>query len=276
MADSGSRPTIKFLRARLLLDDVRSLTRGWYFRTAPVRKADRPADGEQYTLSEIAIPIRWKEGLKEVNYSRIHNMGLGCQLVNGTILRPGEVFSLRRFLGPASETQGFRKGPMFVRGRLTYVPGGGACLVSTLLFNVALMANLPILEKHNHSTDFWGEDRFIGLGLDATYVYGRKDLKFRNAHGADIRILAELTEGTERWLRCRLVSSKPLVEPVTIETEVLQELRPKADRESSGATAEEKPYRKGWVVRTTRSVAKADGQAVNYAKLETYKPYFLS
>jgi len=276
MAANRNKPLIKFLRARLLLDDARSLLRGWYFRQ--VSPGDQLQGGiagdlNEIVLSQISIRLKWKDELKEFNHGRFHNMNLGCRIVNGTIIPPGHVFSLRRFLKGATEEQGFMAGPMFIRGRTEFVPGGSACLISTLLFNVALLANLEILEKHNHSTDMWGEERFIDLGLDATYVYGRKDFKFRNTHGADIRIAAEMN-GYD--LVCRLVSSKPIEGTATIETETLEELYPQGSAESRSLTEPTRPYRKGCVVRTKRTVRCESGSSkTTYVKVETYKPFYL-
>ncbi|QMV43281.1 VanW family protein [Cohnella cholangitidis] len=275
MSENRAKPLIKYLGARLLLDDARSVMRGWYFRFSKLRKAEGQTARNECLLSEINIQMKWRDDLKEINHSRFHNMGLGCDLVNQVTVRSGEVFSLRRYFMGTTEEQGFRRGPMFVRGRIEYVAGGGACLISTLLFNAALQANLAILEKHNHSTDLWGEERFIGLGLDATYAYGRKDLKFKNTHGADIRIETEFRE--DLMLSCRLISTKPLTCTVSIATEVVRELHPEdagSDRDSDG---NRRPYRKGWIVRTERKVSGeklADRQ--NYVKKEMYKPFYIA
>ncbi|QJD87261.1 VanW family protein [Cohnella herbarum] len=275
MSEVRTKPLIKYLGTRLLLDDAHSVLRGWYFRFSKLRKAEALNTDSDCTLSEIIIQMKWREDLQEVNHSRFHNMGLGCELVNHVIVRSGEVFSLRRYFGGTTEEQGFRKGPMFVRGRIEYVAGGGACLISTLLFNAALRANLAILEKHNHSTDLWGEERFIGLGLDATYLYGRKDLKFKNTHGADIRIEIGLSR-EDLMLHCRFVSSKPLPYTVSVISEVLQELHPEAVVDGGDLSEDNRPYRKGWVVRTERTVIEEGlPNSKTYSKEESYKPFYL-
>jgi vancomycin resistance protein YoaR len=275
MTGSRKKPSIKFLRTRLLLDDIYSVIRGWYFRMPPGKVQSSAEFLDGHVLSEINIKMKWRDDLKEINHSRFHNMGLGCQLVNQVMLRPGEVFSLRRFFGGTTEEQGFQKGPMFIRGRIDYIAGGGACLISTLLFNAAMKSNLRILEKHNHSTDLWGEERFIELGLDATYVYGRKDLKFKNTHEASIYIVTELSMD-DLMLSCRFISPKPLSCRVSVMSEVLQELRP-TDNPVPVAPAEERPYRKGWVVRTKRMTNENENNPgkITYTKKELYKPFLL-
>jgi len=273
---------IKFLRARLLLDDLRCLLRGSYFRLVrPGRNSSgESADGAAMdrVLGEIRIRMKWREDLGEHNIGRFHNMAHGCRILDGTVVLPGQVFSLRRFLGGATEEQGFKAGPMFVRGRTEMVTGGGSCLISTLLFNAALQANLAIEEKHNHSTDMWGSERFIALGLDATYVYGRKDLKFRNTHGADIRIEAAMDE-EKLELRCRFVSAEPLPEEVTIGTEIVEELHPAETSGQEGGDARTRPYRTGWIVRTIRTTGSAERPGApgrcTYVRQERYRPFYL-
>jgi len=229
----------------------------------------------EHVLGEIRIRMKWRGGRGGENIGGVYKMAHGCRIVDGTVVRPGRVFSLRRFLGAATGEQGFKAGPMFVRGRTEMVTGGGSCLISTLLFNAALQANLAIEEKHNHSTDMWGSERFIALGLDATYVYGRKDLKFRNTHGADIRIEAAMDED-KLELHCRFVSAKPLPAEVTIGTEIVEELHPVPASDA----APMRPYRKGWIVRTIRTSGGGEGATeeagrCTYVRQERYRPFYL-
>lgn len=276
-----ARTAIRFLKLRLLLDTIHSLCRGWLFRITGRKAPERPGNAS-HLLAEMSLAIAWREELADVNYSRIHNMGLGCELVNQVVLKPGEIFSLRRFIGAATEEQGFQKGPMFIRGRTEFAAGGGICLISTLLFNAALKANLRILEKHNHSTDFWGEDRFIDLGLDATYVYGRKDLKFKNTHHGAIWVQAWLSRES-LMLHCQFYSDQAPSAEVAIATKVLEELAPPA--EADRPDGQQRAYRKGWVVVTERQIRQAlrhaepqqaSAPTTTYRKKERYKPYYLS
>lgn len=253
---------VRFLRLRLLLDDLYSLLRGWLFYMS-TETAETSLDiSEWHNLSDVFIKINWREELGDVNHSRIHNMSLGCQLTNRLLLRPGEVLSLRRIFRDTTAEQGFLAGPIFMHGQTGFIIGGGTCLISTLLFNAALHAGMDILEKHNHSTDLWGSDRFIDLGLDATYVYGRKDLKFRNSHRGEALFLTELCP-KELMIRCRVYSPLPLPEEISVLTDIEVELHPEDRRE---------PYRPGWIVRCKRVLG--DGR-VTYQKRETYRPYIL-
>ena len=65
-------------------------------------------------------------------------------------------------------------------------PAGGMCQVSSTLYNVALLANLEITERHPHSRRV----SYVPLDKDATIFYPDLDLKFINNTPNDIKIKA--------------------------------------------------------------------------------------
>ncbi|WP_373232914.1 VanW family protein [Cohnella sp.] len=266
------RSKVRWLTARLFLDNLNSLLRGWLFRIArPDQASSDLVQPDWVLLSESLIQVKWREEMKELNESRFYNMRAGCERVDSIRLKPGQVFSLRRFFGAASEAQGFQAGPVFMNGSLTFSEGGGVCVVASLLFDAAFKANLAILEKHNHSTDLWGEERFIHLGGDATYVYGRRDLKFRNTHRGDIHLRTEF-DRDKLQLTCRIYSPQALEYTVRRESAVLEEIAP---ADTSKALSNEWNIRKGWVVLTRRYARVRGGQEVlSYEKKEIYNPFF--
>jgi len=219
-------------------------------------------------LSESIIQISRWEGRDEINACRFHNMYTACALLDGVLLEPNQVFSLRRFFKNTSGKLGFQKGPVIINGEVTFANGGSVCAVASLIFDAALKANLSILEKHNHSTDMWGESRFIHLGGDATYVYGRRDLKFRNSHNGDIIVRTDFDYDSST-LTCRLYSPVPLAGTVRVDNEMLQEILP--------PTQEGHKYRNGCIVWTRRYLCSAlEQERLTYSKKEVYQPFRLS
>ena len=61
------------------------------------------------------------------------------------------------------------------------------CQISSTLYNVALLANLEITERHAHSRRV----NYVPADKDATIYYGSLDLKFINNTDSDIKITAE-------------------------------------------------------------------------------------
>ena len=94
----------------------------------------------------------------------------------GVVIQPGEVLSFDEVTGPRTAAQGYYLAPMYIRSRIELSPAGGACQVSTTLYNAALLAGLEIVEREPHSRPC----SYVPYGRDATVAWGAVDLKFRN------------------------------------------------------------------------------------------------
>src|SRR5206468_8402950 len=124
--------------------------------------------------------------------NRIHNVHLMADYIDGTIVKPGRVFSFNREVGPRTTGRGFLEGQMIV-GSLTLPSiGGGVCQTATTLFNNAFDLGLPVLERHNHGYYL----SHYPLGRDATVSWGGPDLKFRNDLDHAILIKTSYTDST--------------------------------------------------------------------------------
>ncbi len=121
-----------------------------------------------------------------------HNITLAADYLKGTVTQPGEVFSLNRSIGWRSAQRGFKSGPIYYGGRISSTIGGGVCKIASVIYNVAVLANQEIIERHPHSMTV----PYVPPGQDATISYGTKDFKFRNITGAPILIWAQNTGGT--------------------------------------------------------------------------------
>jgi len=136
------------------------------------------------TTDELAAArIRLTQPIKK-NYlfeNKLHNLQLASGKVSSVVVQPNEVFSYWRLVGAPNKANGYRKGRNLINGELKEDYGGGLCQLSGILYHLALLAQLEILERHHHSMDIYTEEeRFTPLGADATVVYGYKDLLIRN------------------------------------------------------------------------------------------------
>ncbi|MGA1871303.1 MAG: VanW family protein [bacterium] len=250
------------------MDDIKSLLKGWHpFVTHKLTLNEN--NNEWCCISDFSTFIKERSGLNEINHNRIYNMKLCCTKIDGLFLDPQEIFSFRRIVGEASKREGYLEGPILIKGKLCFANGGGLCQISTTLFNGALMANMEILEKHNHSVDIWGENRFIALGRDAVYAYALKDLKFRNSLNRKVLIKMEVDEINKR-VNCRFFSKGSLSYNITIEASILKEISPK----SGVYDPERKKIKliKGWEVVTTRFVEENGKKKITYRSRDIYKP----
>jgi vancomycin resistance protein YoaR len=111
------------------------------------------------------------------NSARAGNIAQAAKIVDGTIVRPGEVFSLNAALGPRTVNRGFDYAPVIAAdGVLRLGVGGGICQYATTLFNAVFFAGLRVVERHAHSLYI---DHYP-IGRDATVAWGGPDFKFKN------------------------------------------------------------------------------------------------
>ncbi len=108
--------------------------------------------------------------------NRSFNIELIASRFEGVVIEPGEVLSFNGTTGPRTAKEGYLLAPMYENRRIIQSPAGGACQVSTTLFNAALLAGLEIVERSPHSRPC----SYVPYGRDATVAYGSVDLKFRN------------------------------------------------------------------------------------------------
>jgi vancomycin resistance protein YoaR len=76
--------------------------------------------------------------------------------------------------------------------------GGGLCQVSSTLYNVALLAGLPITQRSHHSLTV----HYVPLGRDATVYWGNRDLRFANDTSQPIYIRTKVSRSAltiEAW-----------------------------------------------------------------------------
>jgi len=124
--------------------------------------------------------------------NRIHNVHLLGDLLDGTLLEPGETFSFNKVVGPRTPERGFLEGQMIFAGVLIPSIGGGVCQTATTVFNTAFEAGLPVAERLNHSFYI----SHYPMGRDATVSWGGPDLVFTNDLDHAILIEADYTDET--------------------------------------------------------------------------------
>jgi vancomycin resistance protein YoaR len=107
---------------------------------------------------------------------RVTNIGVASEKINGTILEPGETFSLNGIVGERTPENGFVKGFVIQGGRLVEDYGGAVSTITTAMWHTAFFAGMTRIEQQAHS--YW-ISRYIA-GLEATVSWGSLDLRYRN------------------------------------------------------------------------------------------------
>ncbi len=128
------------------------------------------------------------------NADRVTNIRILAGIVNGTVIEPGETWSINDAAGPRDEetakTVGWAFAPGIADGNYRMEVGGGVCQVSSTLYNAAIRAELTIVDRRPHS---WPSN-YIPKGLDATISTGGPDLKLSNPYGMPIYLETVLDE----------------------------------------------------------------------------------
>jgi vancomycin resistance protein YoaR len=156
-----------------------------------------PRRPDRTTAAAKALGIRQKlvsytTQMGESSSNRIHNVHLMADFIDGTIIKPGEIFSFNDVVGPRTSERGFLEGQMIIGSLVLPSIGGGVCQTATTLFNDAFELGLPILERTNHNLYL----AHYPLGRDATVSWGGPDFKFRNDLKHGLLIKASYTDQT--------------------------------------------------------------------------------
>lgn len=132
--------------------------------------------------------------------SRLTNVRVGASRFNGVLLKPGDTFSFGALLGDVGPEQGYAKSYVILDGKQDTDYGGGLCQVSSTAYRAALLAGLPIVERHNHAfaVSYYTEPYGVP-GVDATIYYPQVDFKFKNDTGAHILIQTEMKGTTLKF-----------------------------------------------------------------------------
>ena len=122
------------------------------------------------------------------NKNRKENIRHGTMdLLTGTIVHPGDVFSMNECLGVRKKDGHWKIATAFQAGKHVKEYGGGVCQISTTLYNAAVMSDMEIVFRQNHSMPV----DYVDKGRDATInsIGNIIDFKFKNSSKSDIIII---------------------------------------------------------------------------------------
>jgi len=107
---------------------------------------------------------------------RTKNLHAGSNRINGTVIKPGENFSLLQALGPITVANGYFSSGVVESGFSTEAVGGGLSQISTQLYNVGFLAGYDDVTHKPHSRWF---ERYPA-GREATLWEGQVDMVWKN------------------------------------------------------------------------------------------------
>lgn len=158
--------------------------------------------------SKVSVPRGTFEELSKVkdligtattSYSGGGNRGMnlvnGASKINGSLIYPGEVFSVYESVHPFNSANGYYLAGAYENGTVIQSYGGGICQVSSTLYNAALAAEMSIVERSPHSMIV----TYLEPSKDAAIAGTYKDLKFKNSSEYPIYIEGHAGSGRLRF-----------------------------------------------------------------------------
>mgnify|MGYP000933822197 FL=1 len=197
----------------------------------------------QYTREDLekctTILGEFTTEYKDSSEDRAANLANGARLINNAVLYPGDVFSSLDYLLPFTLENGYYMAGSYNAGRIEQTIGGGACQVTTTLYNAVLRAELEIVERHAHSMTV----SYVDLAYDAAIAENSKNFKFKN--NLDLPILIEAFS-RDRVITFRIWGheTRPENRTVKFENKVLKEIAPPAEDKVTKDPTKPESYKK--------------------------------
>ena len=163
-------------------------------RTGEVEATVREADFTTREARDLGIREKVSEFTTYFPYAEYRNINIGraADLVEGTVLKPGETFSLNGVVGERTVENGFTTGFVISGGIFKEDLGGGVSQMATTTFNAMFFAGLKDVEHKPHSFYI---DRYP-VGREATVAWPSVDLRFQNDTEHGILIHSWVTPST--------------------------------------------------------------------------------
>ncbi len=160
---------------------------------------------------------------------RAKNVQNGASKINGSVIYPGDTFSVYEAVSPFDAENGYELAGSYENGTTVETYGGGICQVSTTLYNAVIRAELDVAERFNHSMIVGYVDPSADAAIAGTY----KDLKFVNNTDAPIYIEG-YTKDMVIYFNIFGQETRPANREVIFESETLSTTDPGVQYQASG------------------------------------------
>lgn len=168
---------------------------------------------------------RFSTSFNAGNISRSKNVENAARLINGSVVYPGDTFSVHDTISPMTEENGYYAAPSYSNGEVVDSIGGGVCQVSTTLYNALLLAELEIVERSPHSMVV----SYVKPSMDAAIAGDYKDLKFRNNTDVPIYIEGGTVSGSV-YFHIYGEETRSSDRKVVYESETIETIQPGEDK----------------------------------------------
>ena len=204
-----AKPGVKLDAASISDDFIAAVTKSGKERQLTVKTKVANADFSTKDAEKLGIKERISSEFTEYPYAEYRNINIGraAELINGTVLKPGETFSLNKTVGERTAANGFTTGFMIANGIFKEDFGGGVSQMATTAFNAGFFGGMTDVEHKPHSFYI---DRYP-VGREATVAWPSLDMAWKNDTPYGVLVQAQLrkaTPGTKGRLTVSLWSTK--------------------------------------------------------------------
>ncbi len=170
--------------------------------------------------------------------NRVYNMQKAADLVNHSVVLPGEEFSANTVLGPRTTARGWRDAPAVIGGGAATEdqPGGGVCQISTTLYNALVKADIEIVYRQNHSK----QSTYVDGGLDATINTGTIDFVWKNNTDSPVYVFSWLDRSSKK-VYCAIYAERfpDAFDSIDFESEYVNAIEPTATEYTTSSSLQE-------------------------------------
>jgi len=236
----------------------------------PVKKYRADITKEDLAALEIREKVaEYSTKFNKAQKGRTKNIQLAAEQINGLILLPGDVFSFNQVVGERTRDKGYQEAPVFINNQTVSDIGGGVCQVSSTLYNLALLMNLEIIERTNHSLPV----SYVPLGRDATVNYGTIDLKFKNNTNSNLLLVTEVVDDT---ITAKFFGKEKPAFTINLISETVRTIPPpvtiKEDKNLLKGEVKIQPGSPGYVVKLWKTYISGEKEEKILVSTDTYNP----
>ena len=192
----GSTLDISSVKAEILA--LAAAGRGGNYEIVPTQVA--PAVTTADVRSQVTLLCRAVTPISSASTEyRTSNIRTAFSRINGLTLESGKSFSFNRITLDRTAKNGYLPAIEYGEGGLEKVGiGGGVCQASTTVYLAALQSGMQITERSPHADQV----SYTTFGQDATVVYGRLDLKFKNTSSGTVYLTAKVEPRGKSLYQC--------------------------------------------------------------------------
>ncbi len=229
--------------------------------------ADAEAFGPIELVSEFTT--------KTPGVNRVHNIHLMADTIDGSVVWPGEEFSINEVVGPRTEAKGYKRDGAIIGGEVTCCDepanvGGGVSQYATTFYNAVFFGCYEDIDHTPHSIYI---SRYPE-GREATMGYPGPDVVFRN--DSDVPIIIRNSYDGDSTITVRFYGNNG---DRTCESERSERFNYTTARLIYKANAAVKPGSEhvvskgsqGWSVTVTRVMAMPDGSVIREPYTHHYR-----